>query len=52
MRNQVRAKRAPQEKMAGELESVEALLEKAGKQPLEPGELSELKRVFYGNAAK
>lgn len=39
-------------KMSAELESVEALLEKAGKQPLEQGELSELRRVLYGKEAK
>lgn len=39
-------------KMCAELESVEALLEKAGKQPLEQGELSELRRILYGKEAK
>lgn len=35
-----------------EIESVEAVLEKAGKQPLEQGELSELRRILYGKEAK
>lgn len=39
-------------KMSAELESVEAVLEKAGKQPLEQGELSELRRILYGKEAK
>lgn len=38
--------------MSAELESVESLLEKAGKEPLEEGELTELRRVLYGKAAK
>ena len=31
-----------------ELESVEAVLEKAGKEPLEERELRELRRILYG----
>lgn len=38
--------------MSAELQGVEALLEKAGKQSLEEGELSELRRVLYGKEAK
>lgn len=38
--------------MSAELESVESVLEKAGKEPLEEGELTELRRVLYGKAAK
>ena len=32
----------------GELESVEAVLEKAGSQPLQETELAELRRIIYG----
>ena len=32
----------------GELESVEAVLERAGKEPLQERELSELRRIIYG----
>jgi len=38
--------------MSAEVESVESLLEKAGKEPLEEGELAELRRILYGKAAK
>ena len=38
--------------MSAELESVEAVLEKAGQQSLEQRELSELRRVLYGKEAK
>lgn len=40
------------QKMSAELESIEAVLEKAGKQPLEQGELLELRRILYGKEAK
>ena len=36
---------------AEELESVEAVLEKAGKEPLSQSELSELRRIVYGKEA-
>ena len=35
-----------------ELESVEAVLEKAGKQSLDERELSELRRILYGKEAQ
>ena len=38
--------------MSSEFESVEAVLEKAGKEPLEEGELAQLRRVLYGTGAK
>ena len=34
-----------------ELESVEAVLEKAGKEPLQERELRELRRILYGKEA-
>lgn len=37
---------------AGEIESVESLLDSAGERALNQHELSELKRVLYGNPAK
>ena len=35
----------------GELESVEAILDKAGKEQLQESELSELRRILYGKQA-